>query len=65
MENKTWSIDTSQSSINFAFRHMVFSKVRGRFAAWSGKALLDDADLTRSRVAVEIDAASIDTGFAD
>jgi polyisoprenoid-binding protein YceI len=44
---------------------MVFAKVRGRFGAYAGTVELDDADLTRSSVEVEIEAASIDTGVAD
>jgi polyisoprenoid-binding protein YceI len=65
MELATWNIDTTHSSIGFAVRHMVFAKVRGRFGAWRGSVRLDPEDLTRSRVDVEIDAASIDTGVAD
>jgi polyisoprenoid-binding protein YceI len=37
------------------------SKVRGAFTRWTGTLGLDDNDLTNSHVAVEIDAASIDT----
>jgi polyisoprenoid-binding protein YceI len=37
------------------------SKVHGRFAAWSGTLELDEADLTKSRLDVTIDAASVDT----
>jgi polyisoprenoid-binding protein YceI len=44
---------------------MVISKVHGRFARWSGALELDAADLTRSKVDVRIDAASIDTQVAD
>ena len=65
MKAKAWNIDTAHSGINFSVRHMVFAKVRGRFGAFSGKVDLDPADLTRGRVEVEIDAASIDTGVAD
>jgi polyisoprenoid-binding protein YceI len=65
METKPWNIDTTHSSVNFAVRHMLFAKVRGRFASWSGSVELDTSDLTRSRAVVEIDAASIDTGVAD
>jgi polyisoprenoid-binding protein YceI len=65
METKPWNIDTTHSSVTFAVRHMLFAKVRGRFASWSGKVELDSDDLTRSRAVVEIDAASIDTGVAD
>src|SRR5947207_6961338 len=60
-----WNIDIAHSGINFAARHMVFAKVRGRFDAWSGTVALDDQDLVRSTVEVSIDSASIDTGNAD
>lgn len=65
MEEKTWNIDTTHSGINLTVRHMVFAKVRGRFATWSGSVALDPNDLTRSSVNVEIDANSIDTGVAE
>ena len=59
----TWNIDASHSTIGFAIRHMVFSKVRGRFLKFTGAIQLDD-DLAKSWVEVAIDAASIDTGTA-
>lgn len=65
METKLWNIDTAHSGIHFSVRHMVFAKVRGRFAAWRGTVELDPHDLLRSKVTVEIDAASIDTGVTD
>lgn len=61
----TWNIDTSHSSVSFAVRHMVFAKVRGRFASWQGALRLDTADLSKSEVEATIEAASIDTGVAD
>jgi polyisoprenoid-binding protein YceI len=64
MTNNTWNIDETHSGIHFAIRHMVVSKVRGRFAKYSGTIELDDEDLTRSTIEVTIDAASIDTGTA-
>ena len=60
-----WDIDVSHSAIHFHVRHMVISKVHGRFAKWSGALQLDTQDLTRSSVEVTIDAASIDTQVAD
>jgi polyisoprenoid-binding protein YceI len=62
MTTTKWNIDLSHSGINFAIRHMVVAKVRGRFAKFSGTLSLDDDDLTRSVVDVTIDASSIDTG---
>lgn len=60
----TWNIDATHSTIGFSIRHMVFSKVRGRFLKYTGAIRLDDGDLASSWVEVAIDAASIDTGTA-
>jgi polyisoprenoid-binding protein YceI len=65
MANETWQVDGAHSAVNLTVRHMVISKVRGRFAKWNAKLALDTGDLSRSSVEVEIDAASIDTGVAD
>jgi polyisoprenoid-binding protein YceI len=61
MSTTKFEIDQSHSSINFTVRHLMVSKVRGQFAAWRGQLDLDEADLTRSQLNVEIDAASVDT----
>jgi polyisoprenoid-binding protein YceI len=65
MGKQLWQVDVAHSAVSFAVRHMVISKVRGRFARWSAKLDLDTEDLARSSVEVEIEAASIDTGVAD
>jgi polyisoprenoid-binding protein YceI len=65
MATNHWDIDVGHSAIHFWVRHMVISKVHGRFAKWSGAIELDPQDLARSSVAVRIDAASIDTQVAD
>ena len=62
MSTTYWNIDATHSGINFSIRHMVVSKVRGRFARYTGTLDLDEADLSRSVVAATIDASSIDTG---
>jgi polyisoprenoid-binding protein YceI len=61
----TWKIDPTHSAIHFTVRHMVFAKVRGTFGVWQAELRLDSDDLSRSELAVEIDAKSIDTGVAD
>jgi polyisoprenoid-binding protein YceI len=65
MATNRWDIDVGHSAVHFWVRHMVISKVHGRFARWSGSIELDEKDLTRSSVEVRIDAASIDTQVAD
>jgi polyisoprenoid-binding protein YceI len=64
MSIERWEIDSSHSGIHFAVRHLVISKVRGRFSLWSGTVLVPKGDWSRATVDVVIDAASIDTGLA-
>jgi len=61
MTATTWDFDLSHSSVNFYVRHLMVSKVHGRFQTWGGTLVLDDEDITRSRVDVTIDVGSIDT----
>lgn len=56
----TWTIDAVHSDVSFSVRHMMVSKVRGRFGAFSGTILTAENPL-ESSVAVEIDLNSIDT----
>jgi len=65
MANENWKVDAAHSAVNLTVRHMVISKVRGHFARWNATLALDEADLARSSVEVEIEAASIDTGVGD
>jgi polyisoprenoid-binding protein YceI len=59
-----WSIDADHSNVGFKVRHMMVSNVRGAFGKVSGIVDIDDKDLTRSRVDVTIETASISTGVA-
>jgi polyisoprenoid-binding protein YceI len=56
-----WEIDSAHTTAGFSVRHMMVAKVRGRFEQVRGTVHLDDADPTRSRLDIAIDAASIDT----
>src|SRR6202047_3325410 len=57
----TWTIDPTHSEVGFSVRHMMVSKVRGRFTSFSGQ-LVTGQDPTASSVTAEIDLASINTG---
>jgi polyisoprenoid-binding protein YceI len=57
----TWDIDPVHSDVSFTVRHMMVSKVRGRFGTFSGE-IVTGENLTGSFVTASIDAASIDTG---
>ena len=61
MAAQNWQIDHAHSDIFFTVRHMVITKVRGRFAKWDGKLVLDEQTPSNSHVEVSIDAASINT----
>jgi polyisoprenoid-binding protein YceI len=56
----TWVIDPSHSEVEFTVRHMMISKVRGRFRQFDGTIVIAERP-EDSRVEVVIEAASIDT----
>ena len=62
MTTTHWNIDATHSGVSFSIRHMVVSKVRGRFAKYTGAVDIDDADMTRSVVEAIVVVSSIDTG---
>lgn len=55
-----WHIDPSHSSVGAVARHLMISKVRGHFTAFSGTVTIGDSPEDSSVVAT-IDASSIDT----
>lgn len=60
LDSGTWNIDPLHSSVEFSVRHMVVSKVKGRFNAFSGVVDIND-DITQSSVTATIEVGSIDT----
>jgi polyisoprenoid-binding protein YceI len=58
-----WIVDPAHSEIQFQVRHLMISRVRGRFRVFSGTLVIDQVP-ERSSVEVVIEAASIDTGDA-
>jgi polyisoprenoid-binding protein YceI len=59
----TWDIDSAHSDVSFSVRHLMVSKVRGRFNGVSGR-IVTGADVLDSSVTAEIDVTSFDTGNA-
>ncbi|BCR04348.1 polyisoprenoid-binding protein [Desulfuromonas versatilis] len=57
----TWNIDPDHSNAQFKVQHMVITYVRGNFPDVQGTVVLDDQDITKSKVDVSITAASLDT----
>jgi polyisoprenoid-binding protein YceI len=60
-EAATWNIDPVHSEVGFSVRHMMVSKVRGRFGSFSGQ-IVTAEDPAASTVTAEIDLSSISTG---
>ena len=56
-----YEIDTAHSMVEFVSRHLMVTKVRGRFTDFSGTITVGESP-EESAVEVTIDAASIDTG---
>src|SRR5579864_4261790 len=56
----TWAIDPIHSDVSFSVRHMMVSKVRGRFSKFEGT-IRTGADFVDSSVEATIDMGSIDT----
>jgi polyisoprenoid-binding protein YceI len=60
----TWVIDPVHSEVGFSVRHLMLSKVRGRFAKFEGRIVTPDNPLDAS-VEATIDLSSIDTNNPD
>lgn len=58
---KTYAIDPSHTTAEFIVRHLMISKVRGRFTAITGSIDVPEGSNAPVSVDVTIDAASIDT----
>jgi polyisoprenoid-binding protein YceI len=57
----TWAIDPVHSEVSFTVRHMMVSKVRGRFDAFEGTIVTGAGPLSSS-VTASVDLSSINTG---
>jgi polyisoprenoid-binding protein YceI len=60
----TWSLDANHSELGFTVRHMMVSKIRGRFRAFGGTATITP-DIAGSAVEVTIDATTYESGNED
>ena len=58
-----WTIDPDHTTAQFKVRHLMISNVKGVFEKISGTLNLDDKDITKSKVDVSIDTASLNTNI--
>ena len=59
----TWTIDPTHSGVGFTIRHLMVSKVRGRFGTFDGT-IVTGQGLLDSSVTATVALASVDTGNA-
>ena len=57
-----YALDLSHSSVTFAVRHLMISKVRGGFQTFTADASFDPASIADGKVTASIDVASLSTG---
>jgi polyisoprenoid-binding protein YceI len=57
----TWTLDAAHSSVGFTVRHMMVSKVRGKFTDYTAD-IVTAEDPLQSSVTATVQMASIDTG---
>jgi polyisoprenoid-binding protein YceI len=62
LDPATYDIDGSHSRVGFSVRHMMVSTVRGEFKKFTGTAYIDEKNPASSKVSLEADVTSIDTG---
>jgi polyisoprenoid-binding protein YceI len=60
-KSRTYSIDPSHSSLEFIVRHLMISKVRGRFTSFTGTIEVSEDNKMPSRITASIDVSSLDT----
>ncbi len=57
----TYALDQSHSHVSFSARHLMVTKVRGRFPVTEGKLVIDE-DPAKSSVEAVIDITAVDSG---
>ncbi|MEV6767250.1 YceI family protein [Nocardia sp. NPDC051030] len=61
----TWTIDSAHSTLGFSVRHMMVSKVRGRFTDFSGKLVIGEDGSTSAEAEIRVDSVTTDNPQRD
>ena len=61
----TWTVDASHTNVSFSVKHMMVSKVRGRFEGFEGTIEGNPEDLTGAKIDFKIDTTTIQTNNTD
>jgi polyisoprenoid-binding protein YceI len=60
----TFNLDPYHSAIQFKVKHLMITNVKGVFEKFKGTVVLDEKDITASKVDVSIEMASVNTNIA-
>jgi len=56
-----WSLDQAHTNVSFKVRHLMVTNVLGNFDTIKGTLNINEKDITKSKLSVTVDIASIDT----
>lgn len=59
----TYTLDPAHTSIGFKVKHLMIANVKGTFEKFKGTVVIDEQDITKSKVDVSIEIASINTNI--
>lgn len=65
MAKYKWDLDAAHSSVDFAIRHMMVSKVKGTFNSFEASIMADPEDLTTAEIEFSVEVNSVDTRNQD
>jgi polyisoprenoid-binding protein YceI len=61
-QTSTWTLDPAHSQADFQIRHLGVSNVRGAISGAKGTVLLDEKDITKSKIEATLETATVNTG---
>ena len=60
----TYTLDPAHTTIGFKVKHLMIANVKGSFEKFKGTIVVDEKDITKSKVNVSIEIASINTNIS-
>ncbi|MFQ6398159.1 YceI family protein [Nocardia sp. KC 131] len=61
----TWAIDAAHSTLGFSVRHLMVSKIRGRFADFSGKLVINEDGTAQADAEIRVASVTTDNEQRD
>jgi polyisoprenoid-binding protein YceI len=61
----TWAIDSAHSTLGFSVRHLMVSKIRGRFADFSGKLVINEDGTAQADAEIRVASVTTDNEQRD